>query len=98
METGDICEFNVGSGLGLDLPDGFEYEILILYNLFVMPINLKMDKSLWVRIVNSLLDKDDSKCEEYINFLDNLYSKTLDSMGGIGGELSSEMSKEIFPK
>ena len=90
------CEFNVGSLLGLNLPDGFEYEILILYNSFTIPIDLKMEKSVWVRIVNSLLDKDDSKCNEYMEFLDNLYSDTLDSMGGIGGKLSIEASKEIY--
>jgi hypothetical protein len=93
---GNIGEFNINCGLGLYLPNGFEYEISILYNSFVMPIGLKMEKNIWVNIATGLLDIDDSKCEGYIDFLDNLYSKTLDSMGGIGGELSSDMIKEIY--
>jgi len=92
---GEIGEFHIGT-LGFNLPDGFEYDISMLYNSLTMPIRFKIAKKTWVDLVNGTLDKDDSKCEQYIDFLDNLYSEALDSMGGIGGKLSKQQIEEIF--
>jgi hypothetical protein len=90
---GDIGEFHVGT-IGYDLPDDFNYDICILYNSLSMPFKLKKSKLEWVSFVNASLNE--SLCDDYILFLDKLYTLVLDRIGGIGNVIEAEVTMQIF--
>jgi len=58
-----------------------------------------INKQQWSEMVINMLNENDSKCEQYMNFIDGLYIMSLNKMGGISCDnqlTPSSQLKQIF--